>query len=329
MSSPHSSLPEPSEEGYLASLSDLMVGLLFIFIIILMAFALNYREAETVTAIETAKTREETARLKQQAVVLQEQTIQQQQAQQHLVAATQRQRAVTQRLMQETETLMQQTVAQKQETEKLQAEKQRLEQVLQRLTNNNTVRRNLLHDIQNDLAMRGVQVYIDEKNGILRLPEALLFDSGQAVFRPDGEKAIEQLANVLADILPCYSATLADFIPYCQSTTQARLDAVFIEGHTDDQAIRTSEFANNWALAMARALNTYQALTQHESLLDSLQNAQYQALLSVSAYEARRPVVKGKSSEARRQNRRIDLRFIMASPPPEIVQRAREELERN
>ena len=34
------------DEGYLASVSDLMVGMLFVFIIVLMGFALNYRSAE-------------------------------------------------------------------------------------------------------------------------------------------------------------------------------------------------------------------------------------------------------------------------------------------
>ncbi|MBK6906522.1 MAG: hypothetical protein IPH08_05290 [Rhodocyclaceae bacterium] len=40
-------LPRDSEDSYLASLSDLIIGVLFIFIILLMAFALNYRVAQT------------------------------------------------------------------------------------------------------------------------------------------------------------------------------------------------------------------------------------------------------------------------------------------
>lgn len=37
---------EQQEDSYFVSMTDLMVGMLFIFIILLMAFALNYREAE-------------------------------------------------------------------------------------------------------------------------------------------------------------------------------------------------------------------------------------------------------------------------------------------
>ena len=38
--------PVDGEESYFISMTDLMVGLLFIFIIMLMVFALQYREAE-------------------------------------------------------------------------------------------------------------------------------------------------------------------------------------------------------------------------------------------------------------------------------------------
>jgi len=38
--------PVEEEESYFISMTDLMVGLLFIFIIMLMVFALQYREAE-------------------------------------------------------------------------------------------------------------------------------------------------------------------------------------------------------------------------------------------------------------------------------------------
>ena len=46
MSSPAPFRPAGEEEGYLASVSDLMVGMLFVFIIMLMAYALSYRSAQ-------------------------------------------------------------------------------------------------------------------------------------------------------------------------------------------------------------------------------------------------------------------------------------------
>ncbi|EIJ43689.1 flagellar motor protein [Beggiatoa alba B18LD] len=297
--------PADAEDSYLASLSDLMVGLLFIFIIILMAFALNYRQAESVSTAETVK---------------------QQTEKQRLMVETQAQQRERQRLEQETDKLREEQQRLSQETARLVVEKQQLESIVERLTDNDAVRRTLLRDIERDLQNRGVRVFIDEKNGILRLPEELLFASAQANFRPEGEHAIQQLANVLAEILPCYSQTSRVIQPRCKQQSESRLEAVFIEGHTDNKPINTPLFKDNWALANARAINTYQALIANAPLLDTLQNGQTQALLSVSAYEARRPVADQTTEEGRRQNRRIDLRFLMASPPPELIERAAQRL---
>ncbi len=281
-----------TDDNYLASLSDLMIGLLFVFIIILMGFALNYRLAEQ----ETAKV-----------------TTAQKMEQERLIAETQAQRL--ERLRLEAETL-----AQRQE-------KQRLEEVVKRLTNNDSTRRALLKDMQSLLKKRGLRVLIDEKNGILRLPEALLFDSGEARFRPEGEQAMRQLATVLMDILPCYSFAPAALTEHCEHTADARLEAVLIEGHTDNKPIQTSEFKDNWSLASSRARNTYKALSTAAPALEQLQNPQQQALLSVSAYASRRPVAEQNTDTGRRKNRRIDLRFLMAAPPPAMVENARQQVD--
>lgn len=252
----------PAEESYLASLSDLMVGLLFIFIIILMAFALNLREAESQSDAEAQQT---------------------------------------------------------------QYEKQSLERIVDRITSNNMVQQMMLSEIEHELEGQGVRVLVDMENGVLRLPESLLFGSGKATFRPEGQQMIQELAGVLAKILPCYAIVPLDEMPInCESSdNKARLEAIFIEGHTDDQPIHNAQFKDNWSLSVARALNTYRALINSAPTLDRLQNPQRQALISVSAYEARRPV----NNTNQKLNRRIDLRFLMASPPLSLVHHAQKRLE--
>lgn len=259
------------EDNYLASLSDLMIGLLFVFIIILMSFALHYRQASW------------------------EQT-------------------------QQNNSLYAETAAQR-------LEKQRLEKVLTRLTDNESVRRDLLKDIEKLLATKGLRVLIDEQNGILRLPEALLFNSGEADFRPEGIHAMEQVAAALLEILPCYSLSPPEVRRHCPPHSEPRLEAVLIEGHTDNKPIKTDQFHDNWALAAARALHTFQALNRYAPVLEQLKNPNQQALLSVSAYEARRPVANQDTEENRRQNRRIDLRFLMAAPPPDWMEKAKAAVE--
>lgn len=299
------SLNSSDDDNYLASLSDLMIGLLFIFIIILMGFALNYRLAEQQTAKATQLQHSEYERL---------------------MAETEIARLERERLEAETAAQQQERLRLIAETQAQQAEKQRLEKVVTRLTDNDITRRSLLKDMQALLKERGLRVLVDEKNGILRLPEALLFASGEAQFRDEGVQAMQQLATVLLDILPCYSQAPETLTQHCQATADARLEAVLIEGHTDNKPIRTSEFKDNWTLASTRAQNTYQALASYAPELESLKNPQQQALLSVSAYAARRPVATQDTDAGRRKNRRIDLRFLMAAPPPVLVENARQQV---
>jgi chemotaxis protein MotB len=89
---------------------------------------------------------------------------------------------------------------------------------------------------------------------------------------------------------------------------------VLIEGHTDDRPIRGGPFEDNWALSAARARNTYLALIDAEPGLDAIENASGEALLGLSGYAARRPAIDAATDEARRVNRRIDLRFLPRGP---------------
>jgi flagellar motor protein MotB len=164
--------------------------------------------------------------------------------------------------------------------------------------------------------------------GILRLPEALLFSSGSATFSTQGKEKIFKLADTLAEILPCYSEFEAIENQLtsieCKKESHSRLTSIFIEGHTDDVPISRAEFQDNWDLASARAITTYKRLFERQPSLELLVNSKNQPLIGVSAYEARRPVVRDNVDisldEQRKQNRRIDLRFLMELPSDIKVQ---------
>lgn len=94
----------------------------------------------------------------------------------------------------------------------------------------------------------------------------------------------------------------------------SKLEAIFIEGHTDNVPIRNFQFKDNWDLSVARAKGTYLELTKGAPDLEVLTNEQEQPLLSFSAYAERRPIDDNASDAGRRKNRRIDLRFIMSVP---------------
>ena len=109
---------------------------------------------------------------------------------------------------------------------------------------------------------------------------------------------------------PCAGIQQAD----CPVAAKPLLEAVLVEGHTDDVPIGTPQFEDNWELASARAINTYKALSSYEPSLAALKNARGEDLLGVSGYEAHRPVSLAATPDGRRLNRRIDLRFLIAAP---------------
>jgi flagellar motor protein MotB len=227
------SRPQEEEESYFVSMADMMVGLLFVFIILLLYFALQFRQTT------------------------------------HDIASADESRAA------------------------------------------------ILTRLDHALKAQGLEVSIDIDSGVLRLPEDVLFDVGEAALTPRGQQAVKILGGALAQVLPCY--TYPRPAHGCPATSQ-HVDAIFIEGHTDsDPMAGQGAIRDNLDLSVMRATNTYRALLAGTPTLGLLRNrlpAQGvpQPVLSVSGYGADRPVDPGGTPEAKRRNRRIDLRFLMATP---------------
>lgn len=236
-------LPDDQDESYFVSMTDLMVGMLFIFIIMLMAFALNYREAQQTQA-----------------------------------------------------------------------------DINEELTGARKARDRMLEDIRKVLHEQGVRVEIDRENGVLRLGADLLFERGRSTLSEPGRKLIGHVSQALWIVLPCY----ADFgsvarSDNCPKFKGGRLEAVFIEGHTDSDRYAEGAGKDNWILSAERAISTFKEIIGNQPELDAALNDTGQNLIGVSGYEARRPTPRrrGQSEEEqKRADRRIDLRFIMVSPKP-------------
>jgi outer membrane protein OmpA-like peptidoglycan-associated protein len=239
----HRRSSEDEEEGYFVSMTDMMVGLLFLFIIMLMLFVLKYEQA----AVNHAKT----------------------------------------------------TVA---------------------LTSAEETRAAILKSLKAALEQEGITVEIDTQNGVLRLPERILFDRGRADLSLTGQAAVSSLGHAFATVLPCFATVPGTERPTTCPDTPHSIEAILIEGHTD--ADGSAEL--NWNLSVQRALGTFKALTASNPGLVELQNKRGQAILSVSGYGRERPVRPNDSDDNKRMNRRIDVRFIMLTPRPEEI----EEVER-
>lgn len=112
---------------------------------------------------------------------------------------------------------------------------------------------------------------------VLRLPEFMLFDSGQAKLRPEAMPLLDKLAGILK------------LIP----------NQVVIEGHTDNRPIRTPQFPSNWELSTGRAAALVRYFIEEQHLRP--------ARLEAAGYGEYRPVAENQDEKGRQANRRVEL----------------------
>jgi chemotaxis protein MotB len=182
-------------------------------------------------------------------------------------------------------------------------------------------------DTRNDL-LRRIATYMREHNvsaeadvavGVLRLPDEILFEKGRDEPKADGEASLRILADALSINLPCYAFEVAPR-PVACGDIRHNVEAIFIEGHTDSDPIApTARIRDNWDLSSSRASNTFRILNAYQPALAGFLNApagenDSRPLMSVAGYADQRPIDSGSTEAAKSRNRRIDLRFVMASP---------------
>ena len=189
-------------------------------------------------------------------------------------------------------------------------------QATAQLTQNDVKRAELLHFIQHELEKEGIKVSVDDKHGILRISEGVLFDVGLADIKPQGQVIIKKLGSILDNTLE-------------SEQFKGRVETVFIEGHTDNIPINNGIFPSNWELSVKRAINTWLTMSNYNPKLQTLLNNKNELIFSVSGYAETRPVKGNSTAVERQENRRIDIRFSMSPPTEEdmnIVKYVREKM---
>ena len=187
----------------------------------------------------------------------------------------------------------------------------------------------ILENIKTHLENAGVlNVQIDTEQGLLRLPEGVLFDSGVAEILPNTPADIvsNKLSNAFVDVLRCSvfgsNNKPLDVTESCASKNVGKvfLESVLIEGHTDNIPIGKfglrgdSKLNSNLRLSARRATNTYEKLVEYSPTLSDFKSPQNEALFAVSAYGERRPIADNSLKAGRNKNRRIDIRLLMYVP---------------
>jgi len=112
---------------------------------------------------------------------------------------------------------------------------------------------------------------------VIRLPNDVLFDSGQVDLKPAGQNALKSLAGVLK--------TLPD--RHFQ-----------VAGHTDNVPIQTARFPSNWELSNARAVQVVHFLIAQGMKPEAL---------AAAGYGEFDPVASNDTPDSRAKNRRIEI----------------------
>lgn len=176
------------------------------------------------------------------------------------------------------------------------------------LRGNGIMRSNILQEIAIELLENDIVINVDEKRGILRLPEgAVYFPSGMAHTNVEGERVLEKLSSVLYNVLE-------------KEKYKGKVETIFIEGHTDNVPVSVyNYYQNNWNLSTARAVETWHLMLKYKPELQDLENnsEHREKLFSCSGYADTRPIATNDTAEGKMANRRIDIRFTMTPPKQE------------
>jgi chemotaxis protein MotB len=149
----------------------------------------------------------------------------------------------------------------------------------------NDVLRNALLGFKSD------ELSVEIKNGkvYVSLSDKLLFKSGSASVEEKGKQALKVLADVL------------------QKNTD--ID-ILIEGHTDNDPIKTAIYKDNWDLSVGRATSIVRILTEEYKVLPKRVTASGKGEFS--------PKASNETAEGKAKNRRTEI--ILSPKLDEIMQ---------
>ena len=114
----------------------------------------------------------------------------------------------------------------------------------------------------------------------------VLFDTGQAAVKPDGEGELDKLAAAVIDL----EREIPPEIPWVMR----------VDGHTDKRPIQSPQFKSNWELSAARAIAVVQYLVS--------KGVDPQRLVAAGFGEFQ-PIDPGDTEDALSKNRRIELKL--------------------
>lgn len=187
------------------------------------------------------------------------------------------------------EALEAEQAASKQKVDELTASLKEREQSLAEMERKMNEQQKALNNLKNDVnaALQGFNqgdLSVEVRNGkvYVSMSDKLLFNTGSTKVNPGGQKALDQLVNVLK---------------------QNNEVGVMVEGHTDDVEVLpgTKKIADNWDLSVLRATEITRMLTQKGLSPDRVTPA------GRAYYQ---PADTGRTAAAKAKNRRTEIVLI-------------------
>jgi|688.fasta_scaffold478669_1 flagellar motor protein MotB len=189
------------------------------------------------------------------------------------------------------------------------------------IKNQETAIASLISGIKDDLEKQGIQITADLNNQSLHINDkSLSFEKGSSEIPVESQKTAKQIGISL------YNALL-------KPENRKHLDTVFIEGHTDSTPYLKP--MGNWGLSTYRAISLWLFWTEKPAEVGGLKDLKTiplvkgekpKLLISVSGYADTRSThsdeIKYLKND-RPEDRRIDIRFTMASSEKNDIQDAK------
>jgi len=329
---------QEQDEGYYASMTDLMVGVIFIFIIIVM-----------ILSFQIKKQQDDAPKISEEMRVFLEQFENEPSDFPNIKI-----------LIEELGEKEQQIKSAKDEIAKGQITIQIYEKFLKTyqlfIDNNEKAIKYILNNLKNYLEQFGYQnIELDYETGTISLPVSLndnnfnsvLFRSGSYLLSDKGKVAVHAISDYLVDSLPCFSFKqgqkvdldmwLMQILNKKENSINApqqnifvdkkcpeesyvsKIKTIFVEGHTDgDQIlikqkdIGKAKVEDNWELSSYRAIEAFKALLNRNPQLDDLRNLDGEFIFGVSGYADTRKVekIENNDEEKKKKNRRIEVSFL-------------------
>ncbi len=140
---------------------------------------------------------------------------------------------------------------------------------------------------------------------------------------PNKRTIVDRLAELITEAISCYTVNERE-VNYSECNPYGIvIEAVQIEGHTDD--VGMDPF--NIELSTARANDAFFTMLRSQDDLLSYRNIRGQPVISVAGYGEMRPIAPNETPAGKAENRRIDLRLIMYTPrDSEQVERIQQDI---